>query len=272
MTRITKGLKGVFTGISSNDYHASTFHYSSSVLKDVLKKPKEVYSIMFEGRPRENKTSDAMELGSLLHTLILEPELLYDEFAFFDGASRRGKAWELFQVNNPDKILMSTSQKRTADDLMLAFNEAKVIGFDNKEIYAQQLFTQGIPEESVFTEIKGVPIKVRPDYRVCDKRKIIIDLKTTRDTPNELDEAKELTIKADYHLSAALYVQALKEETGEDYDFYWVYLSKGDKRVNVFKCSKETLTAGMDRVNLALDTILDWQVNGYSKVTKIREL
>lgn len=270
--KIVKGLTGIYTGISSADYHSSTFHYSSSVLKDVLKDPHKIYKIMFEGAPRENKSSDALELGSLLHTMILEPELIYEEFAFFDGASRRGNAWEVFKLENEGKMLMSASQKRIADDLILAFNASKIINFAGKEVSAPQLFTGGIAEESCFTEINGVPIKVRPDYRISKNKKLIIDLKTTGQTPNFIEDARELTLAADYHLSAALYVRALKELTGDDYEFYWVYLSKQDKRVNVYKCGEEMLKKGLTKVDKAINIILDWQKNGYKQSCEIREI
>jgi len=42
--------------------------------------------------------TDAMLSGQLVHSLILEPETVADQYAIFDGRTRRGKVWDEFKA------------------------------------------------------------------------------------------------------------------------------------------------------------------------------
>lgn len=273
-SQITADTRGIIPGLPNSVYHENSTHLSSSVLKKALGSPLEFYEQYILGKPTEvsRSTQDNFDLGNLIHAMLLEPETVHNDFAFYTGAVRNGRAWDAFQLENSDKIIMTSSQKYVADKLAEQFAAQELALPDGTLIKGPQLFQKGVPEESIFTEIDGLPIKVRPDYRV-ESKGLILDLKTCGGCPNTVSEARSIVNGLMYQLSAALYVDALKEVTGKDYDFLWVFLSKTDYKLNVYKASPDTLAQGRDLYRQAIESIKYWKASGnYTKVSQIREL
>ena len=84
----------------NEDYHKDRKFKSSSTLKLFLKDPREYYKRYVLGEEREDTYKSAYDFGSYMHSLLLEPDKTNDEFAVFEGATRRGKAYEEFKSNN----------------------------------------------------------------------------------------------------------------------------------------------------------------------------
>lgn len=268
---ITKKTKGIITDLSSQDYHNDRLFKSSSVLKTALTDPLEYYQVYVEGKPIDKKNQDALNLGSYLHTVFLEPEKVSDEFAIFSGPRRAGAAWEQFAWQNRDKIIITDSQQQLGHKLSVQFAHAKV-DMGNKSLLGPQLFHGGRAEESFFCELNGMRIKTRTDYRIEDSL-IIRDLKTTNQTPNSVEEAKAIVDSFGYDLSAALYVDVMKEITGKDYEFQLVFLSKTDFKTNVYRVSDKTLALGRAKYLEAIELIKSWEATGeYHAIKKIREV
>ena len=91
---------------SNENYHGDRKFKSSSTLKLFLKDPKEYYKRYISGEPREEIYKSAYDFGSYMHSIILEPEKTDSEFAIFDGATRRGKAYEEFKSANEGKTII----------------------------------------------------------------------------------------------------------------------------------------------------------------------
>src|SRR5690242_15396494 len=60
----------------------------------------------------ENPTDDTPRfgLGRAIHTAILEPAKLQEEYAVFDGDRRAGKAWDAFFEEHGDKTILKRSE------------------------------------------------------------------------------------------------------------------------------------------------------------------
>lgn len=271
--KITKNTRGFIQGLSSDEYHNSKLHYSSSVLKQALDKPYEFYKERILGEEPKKQSSDALDIGTYCHTVLLEPELVDKEYAIFTGSRRQGKLWEIFQAENQNKIIITSSQKELVDKIADQFYKSQILLPDESVVNGDYLFSNGKAEESLFTSILDLPIKVRFDYRIENGRKVIRDLKTTKDTPNSVEDARKLIYGSKYHLSAALYVDAIKEETGDDYDFEWVFVSKEDFKTNTYIASKECLTAGRELYIMAIERIKKWfETKKYVTALPIREV
>jgi hypothetical protein len=68
-------------------------------------------------------------------------------------------------------------------------------------------------------------------------------------------------------------VDIIYKVTGIYHPFYWVFLSKTDYKLNVYKASEETLSQGRDLYKQAIESIKYWKASGnYTKVSQIREL
>jgi len=269
-------LRGFLTDLTSDDYHADKTFNSSSTLKLALKDPKSYYEQRVLGQPAPSNNADAFAIGNYVHTMFLEPEKLNDEYIVYHG-TRRGKAWDSFEkyyTEKDKKIIITGSQKEMADKLFKAFTEAEIELGTNEIIKAPQLFTGGVAEESLFTELEGEEpedkelIKVRFDYNAKD----LLDLKTSGWQANTVEEARNIVNAWGYDTSAALYADAYEKETGIKKGFVLVFISKDDFKVNIYRLSKETLEIGRAKYKKAISLICGWKRTGIYYSSKIREI
>ena len=98
-------LKGIYRDLSNNDYHAEKTHLSSSNLKTLLKDTEKFYQEKILGNKKQEQ-KNSFDEGNYAHSLILEPELIPDEYAFFPNFRKSGKDWETFKSANSDKIIL----------------------------------------------------------------------------------------------------------------------------------------------------------------------
>lgn len=232
---------GVNEKMSNAEYHGDREYLSSSALKKILKNSEEFYNEYIDGK-RENVQKNAFDEGSLVHALILEPEIVDEEFAFFPGFTKRGKEFESFKQDNPDKILISESQKIRCDKYVKAYKQRKEAG---------DLISGGEAEVTLCSIISGVPVKVRPDY-INVEEGYIVDIKTSGFSV-ELDFFKEIVKRYSYQLSAALYAEVARDIYEKDFDFYFVAISKPEEVCEVYKLSERSYRQGQDMVMRAVN-------------------
>jgi len=215
-----KGAK-VYPGIhemTNADYHAQTDWLSSSMLKALLP---EHYKV--------GGSQEALDFGTLFHTVVLEPDNLADYVAL--DAEKIGLKADGTPAANP---MMTVAWKRAvaeaeADgkaviaqqdlDRALAMREA-VMAHDTA---AELLFNRGgVVEESAFAVIDGVKCRARFDKRIPG---VILDLKSTSAKPG-IESIRRAVIDYGYDLSAAHYL-AVADALGLDVPaFGLIFVSK----------------------------------------------
>ena len=235
--------------VSNEDYHKDKKFKSSSTLKLFLKDPREYYKRYVLQEPREEMYKSAYDFGSYMHSLILEPEKTILEFAVFDGATRRGKAYEEFKSNNEGKTIITAAQAQQALDLLHLYNE---------HVDTKGLIENGVAEHTLCVELDGMPIKVRADYI---KEGMIVDVKTTSDPVDRFSAAKTI-IRFDYDLSAALYVDAFKQYTGKDHDFVFAFINKQFGDIGILKASEDLLENGRKKYKAAIKRLAEAERTG----------
>lgn len=274
MSKLDKDTRGFISDLSNNDYHADRIFRSSSVLKTALKDPKKFHDIYVLGKDNPMSNQDALNFGNYVHTAILEPDLLDKEYIVYPGGRRQGQAWELFKHLHEDKIIITNNQFTKAQDLINSFLQSEFEQRDSEFlVYGDAIFKEGEAEESLFTELDGMLIKVRFDYRITgDTRGVIKDIKTTRHFVNSAKEARDVVYDLGYDVSAALYVDAIEKETGIPHDFHLVFMSKADEKCNLYKVSDKTLEVGRKKYKEAIKLIKEWEASGKYVTGKIREV
>ena len=233
----------------NESYHQDRKYKSSSTLKLFLKDPREYYKRYILKEEREEMYKSAYDFGSYMHSLILEPHKTVLEFAVFEGATRRGKAYEEFKSANEGKTIITASQAQQALDLLHLYNE---------HVDTAGLIQGGVAEHTLCVELEGMPIKVRADYI---KEGMIIDVKTTSDPVDKFNAAKTI-IRFDYDLSAALYVDAFKKYTGQDYNFVFAFLNKQNGDVGILKASEALLENGRKKYKTAIKKLAEAEKSG----------
>lgn len=228
--------------VSNDTYHADKEYLSSTPLKLLYDDPAQFYSDVILG----NKTvmnSAALDVGSFVHTLILESHLVDKEYAFYPGSRKSGAAYEAFKEANPGKKILNV-QTAAAGRAFAASVKARP--------EAQQFLSGGEAELSICTEINGVKVKMRADYINIEKG-FINDIKTTR-YPSGASNFKIALEELSYDLSTGLYTMIAEQHFNKKFDFYWTVVSKEDVLTDVYKCSEATMAKGKQEVFEALET------------------
>ena len=162
-----------------------------------------------------------------------------EEYVFFDGNRKAGKVWKAFEEEHKDsgKIILSAPQKAKVESWVDAYN---------KRPEAVDLVKGADKEFSLFSDMLGVPLKVRADIINIEKG-FIADVKTTASDP-DLDTFKFTVEQYGYDLSAALYTDLFSRRYDKQFDFYFIVLGKRTYTCEVYKVSEATLGKGRKKV------------------------
>jgi len=193
---------GIIRDMPAHEYHAGP-EVSSSHLRRVAKYGAAAADVM---RRQQQDTSPAMRLGTLVHTLVLEPERLGEEIAVWPDAvtSTRTKAYRDWIASLPAHVLaVSPDEMQRAEairDAVLAHDSiASLLSWSEREV-------------SIFwTDAEtGIALRARLDIW-DDVGGTAADLKTTSET-RELEAWHGLVSDRSHpalaHVQAALYVDA----------------------------------------------------------------
>lgn len=234
---LTKGINHC----TNTEYHADKTYLSSSKLKTILESVEKFKQEL--DSPSPAATGAHLDLGTYVHTLLLEPELIATDYATFPGFRRAGKDFEIFKLQNPDKNIISLSMQNNGQRLAQSAQAVPL---------ALNLLKNGAAELSIATQLEQVNLKARFDY-INVSNAYIVDVKTSRD-PAGKHYFKDTIQQYQYDLSAALYLQIAEQFYGKKFDFYWIVISKTDTpECKIYKLSEKTRAEGNHKVFLALE-------------------
>jgi len=259
--------KGLIKDMSSAEYHGlvdeNEMYFSSSQLKVIVDDPEEFYKKYISRELPASQDNSAMDVGSYFHTAILEPHKLKEEFAIFTGKVRRGKEWDAFEEENKGKIILTNSMLEQAEILVKAVKDSPI---------AMSLLTKGNAELSLFTELEGLPVKVRFDYIVLGKDySYIVDLKSTSGNVKNKFAVQTKVASLQYELSASLYIRAVNQHIANAKlpyapvkDFYWIFASKDRGSSRTYLASEDHLKIGNKKVDEAIKLLKKYRANGWA--------
>lgn len=178
----------------AHEYHADRDALSCSLLKPLLISPAHFQAALLA----HNTSSDAMDFGTLVHLLVLQPREVANEVAVFPGvANRRKEEYKQFEAKFTDRLIVDeptfASARRVA---------GKVMDTRHKGRRLQLFMEESIMEATIyFTEpTTGLRMRIRMDAFHPD---ITFDLKSTRfGAPRAF--ARDALDK-DYDLQAIIY-------------------------------------------------------------------
>ncbi len=204
-------------------YHSRFDFVSQSMLKVFLRSPEEYYRrfILTSDDPQfiaEREPTDAMNIGSIAHTLFLESGSVDDEFLVVDLLDRRGSAWKQAKLDalESGRIPILKSTISIAESIV---NSAR----SNQHVRS---FFDSLPdceilvEQEIFWQGEFLPKKAKLDKIIVDKiaRKVlIVELKTTINPAR--DEFVRQYWNMGYHIQAAWYSEAIASILGSKKKF-----------------------------------------------------
>lgn len=218
--------------ISNEDYHADKKSLSSSNLKTLLKDPQQFYKEKILGIREESNKSFFAE-GSFVHSLILEPEKVKDEYAIWPGLRKQGKEFHEWKEQQTAKTILSKPQELRCGKYFAAYK---------RQPAARKLIKGTESEYTIVTELEGIKCKMRADAINLEKG-YIVDVKTSS-FGSDIDSFRGAMTNFSYDLSAAFYLDIASKHYGKPFDFYFLVISKTELTCDVYKVSFKTLTIG----------------------------
>tara|TARA_R110000823_G_scaffold42397_2_gene111114 strand:+ start:4981 stop:5757 length:777 start_codon:yes stop_codon:yes gene_type:complete len=205
---------------------------SSSSIKLLADSPKKYYFINKYGYGESQGLRD----GTLLHTLILEPEK-WDQFHFVDVLSKNSKAYK--EAKAEFGTVYTKKEKSDAERVADAVlkNEA-----------ALQLMSDCEFEVPVLGEVMGMPFRGKAD--ILGKNRIC-DIKTTSDIKGFPYAAK----KYGYDVQVFLYCNLFNIHYS---DFKFLVVDKGSLDIGVWDVSENFYLQGKSKVELGIETYKEY--------------
>jgi hypothetical protein len=256
-------LKDGINECDNSTYHGDRNYLSSSALKLLLEDPLQFYKKYVSTDAFFSSVgSSAMDLGSYVHSLILEPEKTKDEFIEWSGI-RRGAEWLEFYNNNKNKIILNSAAIELGKKLELELRKNKAV---------QKLLVGGSPEYTYCTTLEDTKIKVRADY-INLNNNYILDVKTTS-KPLTKESLMGSIASLHYDLSAALYVDCFKKINNVDHmDFYFLFVNTKDSLDSiVYKASPVLLNNGRRKYKKAIKIFKECKKSGIWRSDDVEEI
>ena len=224
----------IIDGMSNKDYHAHPALGSTSLKTLATKTPAH-----WKWDSEHPRNSDAFDLGTAAHSLILENDTsmfeIVDAANWMTKDAKAAKA-AAHAAGRVPLLTKDFEQVQAMRDAVMAHP------------LAQAAFTGHVPERSIFWEHEsGTRLKTRPDalHTGGPLGNLIVDLKTTASAdPREFGRT---AATFGYHIQQAHYQAGLKAAYGEDFDFLFVLVEKQKPHlVSVIELNSEDVARGAD--------------------------
>lgn len=190
---------GIIKGISNESYHKAA-GVSKSQLDQFAKSPAHYLASLTTPR----KETEAMRIGTLFHTLVLEPEKA--NFVVGPNINKNTKEWKAFKAE------AEAAGQIVIDEGDNAMLQGMVASIKTHPAASALLSGPGIAEGSCwwYDERSGELCRCRPDFYREDG--ILVDLKTTEDA--SMAGFTKSVANFRYAVQAAMYADGVETSTG----------------------------------------------------------
>ena len=219
--------------------HLGNNAMSSSNIKLLNKSPKFYHRVTTYG---QESNSPALQIGTFIHTMVLEPHLFDDRFHIVDVQSRVAKAYKEAKAKS-NKIVLTANEHdenmRIVDAALCNEYVLTMIGGCEFEVPAIQM-------------LEGFAFRAKADI-YDSKFHFVADLKTTQD----IRDFKWSAIKYGYDIQAFIYTQLFNIPTD---NFKFIAIDKGSLDIGVFDVTDSFINKGYKKVKEALKDYNDFFV------------
>ena len=201
------------------------------------------------------EATDAMKLGSAIHTAVLEPVRFNHLYVAYPGKVRRGKEWEAFEKEHADRTILTATQMAQCEEMQKALRAHPVAGPVLCDI-------AGLAEHAaVWTDPdSGVDCKAKIDLQVPPDQ-LLYEFKSTGDI--NPDQFGRVAWRFKYHFSLAYYQDAVKAVMGYTPDVrYIIAQSSPPYDVVVATPNAELIAQGREEYKRHLKTLAKCRETG----------
>ena len=200
-------------GVEIGSYHRDLSHISSSWLKEGLKSMSKFYSYPF--RP-ERKQTESTKIGTLFHTLLLEPEVFHNTYRVLRKSDLPFPDNTMSKKENKEYVESIAESGLTVvqeDDFNLISDMVNSLSTSD---LVKKYVASGVKEASIYWSDSetGIPLRTRPDLFVKTNSGsvIVMDVKTTESAfPNDFFMS---VAKWEYPVQAAMQIDGIEAVTG----------------------------------------------------------
>ncbi|ALW15589.1 PD-(D/E)XK nuclease-like domain-containing protein [Campylobacter jejuni] len=226
--------------LSQSEYREKKEFLSASDIKLLLENPYK-FKVGYK-KPK----SDNLALGSLIHTLILEPKKFEKEYLImhdFNLRTNEGKK------RKAELEAIALNEKKTLIKNEVYIQALEVVENFNKTSISNLFKQKGLAEASFFGKIDDIACKCRPDFIISEKE-IILDLKTTSvENGASADIFSKTIANFKYYIQASFYLELTNAK-----EFYFVVLETNNPfMVGIYKLDRQSLEFGMSEVRRAFE-------------------
>lgn len=245
----------LFRSMPADLYHADRSAVSCSQLKPIFISPAHFRAAL----AKRSTSSDAKDFGSLVHVLVLQPQLLAQEFAIYPGvADGRAKEYKEFTETHGDRTVVDEPTFSAARALAQKILERKVMGRPFGDFVRE-----GIPEASIYFDepTTGLRLRVRLDLWHPE---FTFDLKTTRHGVAQafLRDAVDMH----YDFQAFMYSMAVALYEGRDAAKPFIFVaaeSETPHSINVVTAGNSFMNNGCRKYQEAISIYTACSQQGY---------
>ncbi|WP_273767348.1 PD-(D/E)XK nuclease-like domain-containing protein [Aeromonas hydrophila] len=248
---------GLVLGLSNEEYHSGP-GISKSQLDDIAESP--ATYIWRKNAPVDEEKLKALDMGTALHCLLLEPEEFKDRFIIapkFNRLTKLGKAEEAEFLDNCAEL----------GKTILSFEDDRKLQLMRESVFAHPdarwlLEQDGICEGSLYWTDRETEelCRCRPDKKL-DNFPIIMDVKKVDDMTRFERHVEEFR----YHVQDAMYSDGYAEIYDETPDFIFLAVSSsiecGRYPVRVRPLSPEWLAEGYELYRRDLHKFHECRIN-----------
>ncbi|MFK9072963.1 PD-(D/E)XK nuclease-like domain-containing protein [Proteus sp. WDL240414] len=248
---------GIYYDISNEDYHHG-LGVSKSQLDDIARSP--AFYKWKKNAPLDTEKLKALDMGTALHCLLLEPDEFLNRFIEapeFNRRTKDGKQEEkdfLKECDDSGKTVMDHEQHRKLKimrDSVLAHHAARYFleadGYSEASIYWEDADTEEL-------------CRIRPD-KFLSNQPVIIDVKKVADMSRFDRHIEEFR----YHVQHAMYQEGYLQHFGESPIFLFLAVSEtidcGRYPVHVFELDSEDVDVGFSLFKQNLHTFHECRIN-----------
>lgn len=212
---------------------------NASSLKLILENPAKYQ----HGLTVERVESKCFKIGTAVHCAVLEPAEFYNRYFIMHNVDKRTKV---------GKEEYTACVQMAGDKIVLSEGEFEQIDAMSKSILnhptASKLFSNGLAEHEIYTELDGIPAKAKLDWL---RGNVIVDLKTTDDgSPRGFSQS---VYKYGYALQAAWYTDCCRASGIEPKAFVFVAVEKtAPYLVGIYQLDDSALEFGRKQYREAL--------------------
>jgi hypothetical protein len=256
--------------MNHNQYHADTSRISKSGTDKINRSPAHYYAHYLDPERVKAEPTPAMQEGTLIHTVILEPHKLAAEYAVLPPGAPSRDCLRHRNAKNPSE---ETIKNIAWWDEWLANNEGKQI-LDAKQYNKAQRITDSVrrhPAAAWLLERPGIvetphtwqdlytgaPCKCMPDKRL-HKDNILVDVKSTEDAGP--DGFSKSVVNYRYDVQGAYYLDGFDHGANpiRHDDFIFIAVEKEPPfAVGVYRLPEEAIKVGREKYLRNLHTYME---------------